>query len=872
MGNKIIPFMKQSFVLLLATLFAYITFAQVNKTDVIANINRNLVYAGDSVLVIADAAFIRKGTKRWLLGDHYRKEWITAVKVPVLHLERFNGGMTAKKEGGGMQTKSLRLMSSANSKQYVIRTIEKFPDQAIPAVFSGTIASSFVKDQISIAHPFAPVIVSELAAAAEIYHTNPRFVFVPYSPNLNQYDSAYGNQFYLLEERPDGNWENTGLFGNSNNIYSTEELRAVLEKNSNHLIDQSSYLRARLLDILIGDWDRHEDQWAWASFQSGDKVVYKPIPKDRDQAFSKVDGVLPWLGTRRWAFRRVQHFGAPIQDIKGLVWSGRNLDRLCLNGLEWLSWQKEVQFMQAALTDDVVETAVRRLPETIFRLSGDEIINKLISRRNKLIEYVNHYYKFLAKEVEWHGTNSSDRFELKPLSDTTLLVKHVAFSGSHEYLIKERIFNSNQTNEIRLYGGDGDDSFRLDTGNIKNVRIRWIGGSGQNEYMDNSNSGQRKKIKVYDTKIETLVTSNKKINVNKHFDTLTHEYSYGRFEYNTFMPVILPGYNPDDGLLLGGGISFKKQKWGHFPFKQHHYLAANYAFRTSAYNFFYEGIFTRAIGRWNVRLKMQLNQPDYVVNFYGLGNNAMLTTKDRSYNRVRVNQFDLDAGIERTFKSRHKVQMRGNFLTTRVESTKGRFVSPGNPVFDSSDFDRTNWVGGTIGYTYESINNVQFPTKGLRLSANVHYLYSHQQSNYFLNNESAISAFIPIGKMVFATRIGGGWLAGEPQFFQYNQLGGLTNLRGFRRSRFSGKSIVYNNNELRLPVANLHGYILRGKLGVSLFSDNGRVWIPNERSDKWHIGYGGSIWVIPYQRMAFTANFGISDEDKIVTVKAGFLF
>jgi hypothetical protein len=30
--------------------------------------------------------------------------------------------------------------------------------------------------------------------------------------------------------------------------------------------------------------------------------------------------------------------------------------------------------------------------------------------------------------------------------------------------------------------------------------------------------------------------------------------------------------------------------------------------------------------------------------------------------------------------------------------------------------------------------------------------------------------------------------------------------------------------------------------------------------------------VIPYQRMAFTANFGISDEDKIVTVKAGFLF
>ena len=43
-------------------------------------------------------------------------------------------------------------------------------------------------------------------------------------------------------------------------------------------------LRARLLDMLIGDWDRHDDQWRWVAFEEG-KHDFKAIPRDRDQAF-----------------------------------------------------------------------------------------------------------------------------------------------------------------------------------------------------------------------------------------------------------------------------------------------------------------------------------------------------------------------------------------------------------------------------------------------------------------------------------------------------------------------------------------------------------------------------------------------------------
>ena len=44
-----------------------------------------------------------------------------------------------------------------------------------------------------------------------------------------------------------------------------------LLKNHKHKVDQEYILRARLFDILIGDWDRHDDQWRWGEFKEDDK-------------------------------------------------------------------------------------------------------------------------------------------------------------------------------------------------------------------------------------------------------------------------------------------------------------------------------------------------------------------------------------------------------------------------------------------------------------------------------------------------------------------------------------------------------------------------------------------------------------------------
>ncbi len=33
-------------------------------------------------------------------------------------------------------------------------------------------------------------------------------------------------------------------------------------------VDARAYLRARLMDVLIGDWDRHLEQWRWARYEN----------------------------------------------------------------------------------------------------------------------------------------------------------------------------------------------------------------------------------------------------------------------------------------------------------------------------------------------------------------------------------------------------------------------------------------------------------------------------------------------------------------------------------------------------------------------------------------------------------------------------
>ena len=106
-------------------------------------------------------------------------------------------------------------------------------------------------------------------------------------------------------------------------------------------VDARAYLRARLIDHLIGDWDRHRDQWRWVKLPGN--PLWQPIPEDRDQAFGRSaasrSGAAPVLPL-------LVEFGNDYSSMDGLTFDGSDVDRRLLAGLERPVFEEEVAKVQ----------------------------------------------------------------------------------------------------------------------------------------------------------------------------------------------------------------------------------------------------------------------------------------------------------------------------------------------------------------------------------------------------------------------------------------------------------------------------------------------------------------------------------------------
>ena len=71
----------------------------------------------------------------------------------------------------------------------------------------------------------------------------------------------------MIEEHVSDSHQNLKSYGFTKKIESTDDLLKKLRKDEKYVVDDATYLRARLFDMVIGDWDRHVDQWRWAEFK-----------------------------------------------------------------------------------------------------------------------------------------------------------------------------------------------------------------------------------------------------------------------------------------------------------------------------------------------------------------------------------------------------------------------------------------------------------------------------------------------------------------------------------------------------------------------------------------------------------------------------
>jgi len=315
----------------------------------------------DSVTFKSGRNYTRTAAHRWIFGADYRKEWSTPVKMEVVRLDTVYGGLTAYEAGGGRQSKTLRLKDIAG-REYVIRSIEKSYGKALPESVKGTFVVDWVNDQVVTAHPYAPITIPGMASPAGIKHTAPRLVYIRKASLPDSFKEEYGDAPYLLEQRPDGNWENAENLGNSEKIISTEKLREKILKSYKNQVDQKQFVKSRLFDFWIGDWSRHEDQWRWASQDSGEFTRYVAIPRDRDQAYFLIQGKLTRTALSFADLKHMQSFKDNISNLKRFNFGARNLDRRFTNELAWSDWEAAAKELQQVLTDEVIEKLSGKCP------------------------------------------------------------------------------------------------------------------------------------------------------------------------------------------------------------------------------------------------------------------------------------------------------------------------------------------------------------------------------------------------------------------------------------------------------------------------------------------------------------------------------
>ena len=840
--------------------------------------------------VYTDEDVDKTGFFKKVWGERYRKYYATKVKAPTVNLDTLLGGLKPVRKGGGHQSKSLRLIHK-DGRQFVMRALKKsaelylqslaFQEEYIIGDFKETTTEALLKDFYTGAHPYAPFVIGGLSDAVGVYHTNPKLYYVPKQAALEDFNKDFGDELYMIEEHvSDGH--DLQSFGNIKKIESTNKLMRKLRKDEEYKVDATAYARARLFDMLIGDWDRHVDQWRWAQSKdaSGNKI-FKPIPRDRDQAFSILgDGAFMGFTTRAIpSLKLFEGFNEEIRSVKGFNSSPMTfaLDMVLLSETNIKTWEEQASYIQQHLTTDLIDKAFEKFPEEVRDETVVKIKNTLLARKANLVETARAYFKVINKYSVVTGTDKDDYFSISSLPNGNLNVKAFRIKdGKMGNLFFDKIYDPESTKEVWVYGLDDDDVFDVNKTNGK-IKLRLIGGHNNDVYKINENA---KRVHVYDFKDKKNTFDEAyggKVHQVRDYDTNTYQFLKIKASNNQLVPAV--GFNPDDGVRLGLSNTYTFNGFRQNPFTQQHTFNAAYYFASSGYDFEYNGEFANTFENVNLELNAKYTSPNFAINFFGFGNETVNNDDDEplglDFNRVRIRTIKFAPSLVWRGDLGSKVRLGVSYENYDVEETQGRFIEG---FFANTNSDnQQDFFGVDAAYSYANFDNEAFPTIGMEFTLHGGYKTNLSEASrafgFIIPSISFDYKLVPNGQLVLATKFKGHFNIGNDfEFYQGATIGGNNGLRGFRFQRFNGKTAYFQNTDLRLSFRKKQTGLIPIIPGIFGGFDYGKVWLPNVDSNVWHTSYGGGFFINGSNILS--ANFGLfnSSDGARFTFGLGFEF
>jgi hypothetical protein len=395
--------------------------------------------------IVAGPHYAANPALRWLLGDDWRDVWTTPAPIPILDLAGTAGGLSPVRVVGNFQSQGLAL-AGGDGRSYTFRSTDKDASRHLgaPLRWVPLLARAY-RDQTAAAHPAAPVVAAPIARAAGVLQPEPRLVVLPDDPRLGEFQARFAGRLGTFEEYPTPSADGgAGSFG-AREIVSTEELIERLERDPAERVDGAAYLRARLVDLVLGDVDRHPGNWRWARLARGGRWL--PVAEDRDLAFARFEGLL--VGAARPVYPILASYDAEF-EIARLAHQARATDPRLLAPLPREAWREAAAAVQAALPARVVAEAVARMPAPWFEQGGPELEALLRARIEQLGDAADAFYLRLAAEPEIHATAAREEVSLR-IADGDAVDVTVRAEGIAEPVF-ERRFLSPETESVRLCG------------------------------------------------------------------------------------------------------------------------------------------------------------------------------------------------------------------------------------------------------------------------------------------------------------------------------------------------------------------------------------------------------------------------------------